>query len=48
VTNVLGKRDGSTNPYSRVRATLNALQDCSAPAEIAATRGKTVEEILGA
>ena len=48
VTNVLAKCHGSTNPYNLVRATLNALQNCSAPAEIAAKRGKTVEEILGA
>jgi small subunit ribosomal protein S5 len=34
-------------PYNLVRATLNALQNMSTPAEIAAKRGKTVEEILG-
>ena len=48
VTNILAKCQGPTNPYNLVRATLNALQNCSAPAEIAAKRGKTVEEILGA
>jgi small subunit ribosomal protein S5 len=47
VTNVLAKCHGSTNPYNLVRATLNGLQNCSAPSEIAAKRGKTVEEILG-
>jgi ribosomal protein S5 len=31
-----------------VRATLNALEKGNAPADIAAKRGKTVEEILGA
>ena len=48
VTNVLAKCHGSTNPYNLVRATLNALQNCSSPADIAAKRGKTIEEILGA
>jgi len=30
-----------------VRATLNALEQLRTPAEIAAKRGKTVEELLG-
>src|SRR2546422_483241 len=47
VTNVLAKCFGSTNPYNVVRATLNGLQAMSTPAEIAARRGKRVEEILG-
>ncbi len=47
VTNVLAKCFGSTNPYNVVRATLNGLQAMSTPAEIAARRGKKVEEILG-
>jgi small subunit ribosomal protein S5 len=47
VQNVLAKCFGSTNPYNVVRATLNALDAMSTPAEIAAKRGKTVEEILG-
>jgi small subunit ribosomal protein S5 len=38
---------GSTNPYNLVRATLNALDGMRTPPEIAAKRGKTVEEILG-
>ena len=41
------KAHGSTNPYNMVRATLNALESLRSPAEIAAKRGKTVEEILG-
>src|SRR4051812_29320557 len=45
VTNVLAKCFGSTNPYNVVRATLNGLKAMSTPAEIAARRGKTVEEI---
>ena len=47
VTNVLAKCFGSTNPYNVVRATLNALEQMNAPSEIAAKRGKTVEEITG-
>ncbi|MCX8515182.1 MAG: hypothetical protein RL017_11 [Pseudomonadota bacterium] len=48
VKNIISKVHGSTNPYNVVRATLNALQSVYTPAEIAAKRGKTVEEILGA
>ncbi len=47
ITNVLAKCIGSTNPYNVVRATLNGLQATSTPAEVAAKRGKTVEEIRG-
>src|SRR5438067_4808590 len=46
VTNVLAKCHGSTNPYNLVRATLNALENCSAPADIAAKRGMTVEQMM--
>jgi small subunit ribosomal protein S5 len=47
VHNVLAKCIGSTNPYNIVRATLNGLQAMNTPSEIAAKRGKTVEEIVG-
>jgi small subunit ribosomal protein S5 len=47
VTNVLAKCLGSTNPYNVVRATINGLTEMNTPSEIAAKRGKTVEEILG-
>ena len=47
VTDVLAKCLGSTNPYNVVRATLDGLMKINTPAEIAAKRGKTVEEILG-
>ena len=47
VTNVVAKSFGSSNPYNLVRATLNAFTHLSTPAEIAAKRGKSVEEILG-
>jgi len=47
VSSVVAKSHGSNNPYNIVRATLNALSQISTPAEIAAKRGKSVEEILG-
>ncbi|MDQ8023820.1 MAG: 30S ribosomal protein S5 [Moraxellaceae bacterium] len=47
VTDVIAKCIGSTNPYNVVRATLNGLYATSTPAQIAAKRGKTVEEIRG-
>ncbi|HXF44542.1 MAG TPA: 30S ribosomal protein S5 [Burkholderiaceae bacterium] len=47
VRNVVAKSHGSTNPYNMVRATLKALAQLHTPAEIAAKRGKTVEEIVG-
>jgi small subunit ribosomal protein S5 len=46
VRNVLAKSYGSRNPINVVRATLNALTAMQSPEEIAAKRGKTVEEIL--
>lgn len=48
VKNITAKVHGSTNPYNVVRATLAALEGGYTPYEIAAKRGKTVEEILGA
>ena len=45
VTNVRAKCFGSTNPYNVVRATLNGLAAMNTPSEIAAKRGKTVEEV---
>src|SRR5687767_11066655 len=47
VQNVLAKCLGSTNPYNVVRATINGLTKMNTPADIAAKRGKTVEEITG-
>jgi len=47
VTNILCKCLGSTNPYNVVRATIDGLTKMNTPAEIAAKRGKTVEEIAG-
>jgi len=47
VHNILAKCIGSSNPYNVVRATLNGLQALNSPSEIAAKRGKTIEEIQG-
>ncbi|MBN8441260.1 30S ribosomal protein S5 [Thauera sp. UPWRP] len=47
VTDIICKCIGSANPYNVVRATINGLMAINTPAEIAAKRGKTVEEILG-
>ncbi|OWY40739.1 30S ribosomal protein S5 [Xenophilus sp. AP218F] len=47
VHNVSAKIHGSTNPYNVVRATLNGLNNINTPAQIAAKRGLSVEDILG-
>ncbi len=46
VQNVLAKSLGSRNPINMVRATMDGLKRMSLPNEMAAKRGKTVEEIL--
>jgi len=48
VSNILAKCHGSTNPYNIVRATLDALEKGNAPADIAAKRGMTVEQLTEA
>jgi small subunit ribosomal protein S5 len=48
VRNVLAKSYGSRNPINVVRATINALAAVRSPEELAAKRGKSVEEILSA
>ncbi|HZF14360.1 MAG TPA: 30S ribosomal protein S5 [Steroidobacteraceae bacterium] len=45
VRNVLAKSYGSRNPINVVRATLEALARVRSPDQIAAKRGKTVEEL---
>ena len=47
VHNVLAKCYGSTNPVNVVRATVKGLRDMRSPEQVAAKRGKSVEEILG-
>jgi len=46
VTDIVAKSLGSSNPYNMVRATLDALKNSNTPAEVAAKRGKTVEELF--
>ncbi|MCF0252929.1 MAG: 30S ribosomal protein S5 [Duodenibacillus sp.] len=46
IRNVLAKAYGSTNPYNMVRATIDALGSLRSPEEVAAKRGKTVEELM--
>jgi small subunit ribosomal protein S5 len=47
VQNVLAKTYGSRNAMNVVRATVDAIKKMNLPSDIAAKRGKTVEEILG-
>ena len=47
IRNIVAKSHGSTNPYNLVRATLDALSKLRTPAEIAAKRGKSVDEVFG-
>ena len=47
VQNILAKSFGSRNPINLVRATMDALTQMSLPSDVAAKRGKTLEEILG-
>jgi len=46
VTDIVAKSLGSSNPYNMVRATLDALRRSTTAAEVAAKRGKSVEEIF--
>ena len=46
VKDIVAKSLGSTNPYNMVRATLDALKSCNTPAEVAAKRGKSVEDLF--
>ena len=47
ITDIVAKSHGSTNPYNMVRATFDALNKATTPAEVAAKRGLTVEQIFG-
>ncbi len=47
VRNVLAKCNGSRNPINLVRATISGLKHMKSPQEVAAKRGKTVEDITG-
>src|ERR1700712_833643 len=47
ITETVAKSLGSSNPYNMVRATLDALTNATTPGNIAAKRGKSIEEIFG-
>ena len=46
ITDIVAKSHGSTNPYNMVRATLDALKNSTTPSQVAAKRGKSVEDIF--
>ena len=46
VNNVLAKCIGTNNPINVVRATMNGLTGMNSPENVAAKRGKTVQDIL--
>ena len=48
VQNVLAKCIGSSNPVNVVHATLKGLKAMTSPEVVAAKRGKTVEDVIGA
>jgi len=45
VRNVLTKCIGSHNPHNMVKATIAALAELQTPQEVAARRGKSLEEL---
>jgi small subunit ribosomal protein S5 len=47
IRDIRTKSLGSNNPRNVVNATMEALKSLKSPEEVAKTRGKTVEEILG-
>jgi small subunit ribosomal protein S5 len=48
ITDIVAKSHGSTNPYNMVRATFDALKRHDHPSDVAAKRGKSVEDIFTA
>jgi small subunit ribosomal protein S5 len=46
ITDIVAKSHGTSNPYNMVRATLDALNNSTTPSEVAAKRGKNIEEIF--
>jgi small subunit ribosomal protein S5 len=46
ITDIVAKSHGTSNPYNMVRATLDALNNSTTPSEVAAKRGKKIEEIF--
>ena len=48
ITDIVAKSHGTSNPYNMVRATFDALRNSTTPSEVAAKRGKSVEDIFTA
>ena len=48
ITDIVAKSHGSTNPYNMVRATFDALKRATTPGQVAAKRGKSIEDIFAA
>ncbi|MEY2617594.1 MAG: putative ribosomal protein [Pseudomonadota bacterium] len=48
ITDIVAKSHGSTNPYNMVRATFDALKNSTTASEVAAKRGKSVEDLFAA
>lgn len=46
VSNILTKCLGSHNPHNLVKATMDGLRNLRTPDQVAAVRGKTVDEVL--
>ncbi len=46
ITDIVAKSHGSSNPYNMFRATLDALIKSTTAAEVAAKRGKSVEDLF--
>jgi small subunit ribosomal protein S5 len=46
ITDIVAKSHGSSNPYNMVRASLDALIKSTTAAEVAAKRGKSVEDLF--
>jgi small subunit ribosomal protein S5 len=45
---VVAKCTGTTNPHNMVKATFDALANCTSPRAVAARRGRKVSDLLGA
>lgn len=46
MTDIVAKSHGSSNPYNMVRATFDALTNSTTPGDVAAKRGKSVEDLF--
>jgi small subunit ribosomal protein S5 len=46
IRDILAKSLGTTNPINMLKATVQGLQSLRRPAEVAATRGLTISQVL--